>query len=224
MIEVLNSFNCTTNTFFVAIDIMDTYLQKSSKIFSTKDIHLIGVTSMLLASKMEEIIPFKISTVVEKMTHGKMQSKEIANCENDILTTLNFKLLEQPSLFIFIEFLLVKLGFHDHPLVDDINKIITYISKMLMHDYSLVSKYPLKYLATSCIYICLKIIEQVKRDLKTKIYVEKLKMMLKLDDEIFYASSENLLALAKGFEKSFPYAKNLIKFDSFSLDKDKKLY
>ena len=27
---------------------------------------------MLLASKMEEIIPFKVSTVVEKMAHGKI--------------------------------------------------------------------------------------------------------------------------------------------------------
>lgn len=37
-----------------------------------KDIHLIGVSSMLIASKMEEIIPFKATTVEEKMTHGKI--------------------------------------------------------------------------------------------------------------------------------------------------------
>jgi len=39
---------------------------------SFKDIHVLGVTSMLLASKVEEIIPFKVSTVVKKMTHGKI--------------------------------------------------------------------------------------------------------------------------------------------------------
>ena len=224
MIEVLSSFNCTTNTFFVAIDIMDTYFQKCPKTFETKDIHKVGVTSMLLASKMEEIIPFKVSTVVEKMTHGKMKSKEVVECETDILMALNFKLLEQPSIFVFIEFLLVKLGFHDNPLSDDVNKVVTYISKMLMHDYSLITKYSLKYLAASCIYICFKIIEQVNPEFKTKVYVEKLKVMLDLNEQTFYASSENLLALAKTFEKTFPYAKNLLKFDSFSLDKDEKLY
>ena len=224
MIEVLSSFNCTTNTFFVAIDIMDTYFAKSPRIFDTKDIHMIGVTSMLLASKMEEIIPFKVSTVVEKMTHGKMKAKDVVECETDILMALNFKLLEQPSIFIFVEFLLVKLGFHDNPLNDDINKVVTYISKMLMHDYSLITKYSLKYLAASCIYICFKIIEQVNPDFKTKACVEKLKVMLDLNEQTFYASSENLLALAKTFEKTFPYAKNLLKFDSFSLDKDEKLY
>lgn len=224
MIEVLCSFNCTANTYFVSIDIMDTYLQKTNKVLDTKDIHLIGVTSMLLASKMEEIIPFKVSTVVDKMTHGKMKAKEVVECETEILSTLNFKLLEQPSIFVLVEFLLVKLGFHDNILSEDVNKVVTYITKMLMHDYSLISKYPLKYLAASCIYICFKIIEQVNRDFKTKVYVEKLKLMLDLNEQTFYASSESLLALAKTFEKTFPYAKNLLKFDSFSLDKEEKLY
>ena len=216
----MSSFNCTPNTYFVSIDIMDSYFQKSPKVFETKDIHLIGVTSMLLASKMEEIIPFKVSTVVDKMTHGKMRARDVVDCETDILTTLEFKLLEQPSIFVFVEFLLVKLGFHDNPLRDDINKVVTYITKMLLHDYSLITKYPLKYLAASCIYICFKIIEQVNRDFKTKMYVEKLKLMLDLNEQTFYSSSETLLSLAKTFEKTFPYAKNLLKFDSFSLDKE----
>lgn len=224
MIEVLSSFNCTANTFFVAIDIMDSFLNKSTRVLETKDIHLIGVTCMLLASKMEEVIPFKVSTVIEKMTHGKLKAKEIVDCETEILTTLNFKLLEQPSIFVFTEFLLVKLGFHDNPLTDDINKVITYITKMLIHDYSLITRYPLKYLAASCVYICFKIIEQVHRDFKTKAYVEKLKIMLDLNEQTFYASSEMLLSLAKTFEKSFPYAKNLLKFDSFSLEKTEKVY
>jgi len=224
MIEVLSSFNCNPNTFFVSIDIMDTYLQKTTKVFETKDIHMIGVTSMLLASKMEEIIPFKVSTVVDKMTHGKMKHKEVVDCEADILAALNFKMLEQPSIFVFIEFLLVKLGLHDNLLTNDITKVVIYISKMLLHDYSLIIKYPLKYLAASCIYICFKIVEQVNQDFKTKIYVEKLKVMLDLNEQTFYSSSENLLALAKTFEKTFPYAKNLLKFDSFSLDKEEKHY
>ena len=113
MIEVLSSFTCTQNTFFVSIDIMDSFLTKTNKCFEVKDIHIIGVTSMLLASKMEEIIPFKVSTVVEKMTHGKMTKKSIVDMENEILQTLGFKLLDSPSLYIFVEFLAVKLNFHN---------------------------------------------------------------------------------------------------------------
>lgn len=112
MIEVLSSFSCTPNTFFVSIDIMDSFLTKTSRQFGVKDIHIIGVTSMLLASKMEEIIPFKVSTVVDKMTHGKMQKREIVNMEAEMLNTLGFRILDSPSLYVFVEFLLVKLDFH----------------------------------------------------------------------------------------------------------------
>lgn len=91
---------------------MDSFLSKTNKVYEIKDIHIIGVTSMLLASKMEEIIPFKVSTVVEKMTHGKMSKKSIVEMEQEILSVLGFKLLDSPSLFIFVEFLMVKLNFH----------------------------------------------------------------------------------------------------------------
>ena len=220
MIEVLSSFNCTANTFFVSIDIMDAYLTSSTRCLETKDIHLVGVTAMLLASKMEEIIPFKVSTVVDKMTHGKMLAKEVVRCEENILKTMDFELLSSPSLFVFIEMLVVKLNFHTTPFFKDIMKVVTYISKMILHDYSILTKYPMKYLASSCLYISFKIIEQVNRDFKTKVYVEKLKIALSLNEHIFYHVSETMLNLAKNFEKSFPFAKNLLKFDSFALEKD----
>lgn len=199
---------------------MDAYLTNSTRCFETKDIHLVGVTAMLLASKMEEIIPFKVSTVVEKMTHGKMQAKEVVRCEESILKTMEFELLSSPSLFVFIETLVVKLNFHSTPFFKDIMKVVTYISKMIMHDYSILTKYPMKYLASSCLYISFKIIEQVSKDFKTKVYVEKLKIALSLNEQIFYHVSETMLNLAKNFEKSFPFAKNLLKFDSFALEKD----
>lgn len=203
---------------------MDAYLQASPKVLDSKSIHVIGVTCMLMASKMEEIIPFKVATVVQKMTHGKIKHKEIVECETDILLALNFKLLHAPCLYIVVEFLLVKLGFHDNALTDDANRVMTYVTKMLMHDYALLTRYPLKYLAASCIYICFKIIEQVNREFKTKAFVDKLRTLLELNEQTFYAVSESILALAKNFERNFPAAKNLLRFDSFSLDKEDKLH
>lgn len=220
MIEVLSSFGCSPNTFFVSVDIMDAFFAKSPDVLESRDVHLIGVTAMLLASKMEEIVPFKVSTVVDKMAHGKLKRKTVSDCEKKILSVLEFKLLDSPSLFVFVECLLVKLGFHSHYLSEEVFKVVTYISKMLMHDFSILSKFPLKYLAASCLYICFKIVEQVNEKLKTRLYVEKLKLMLNLDEQIFYSSSEKLLDLAKNFEVSFSFAKNLLKFDSFSLDKE----
>lgn len=223
MIEVLSSFNCTKNTFFVSIDIMDAYLARTAASFDTKDIHLIGVTSMLLASKMEEIVPFKVATVIDKMTHGKLQAREVVRCEEDILRTLDFQLLGSPSLFVFVECLSVRLGFHTSPFQRDIAKVVTYITKMLMHDYATLTRFPLKYLACSCLYICFKIIEQINAGFRTKHFVERMKEMLVLNEQVFYSSSEVMLTLAKRFERNFPFAKNLLKFDSFSLEKNPRV-
>lgn len=218
MIEVLSSFNCSPNTFFVSVDVMDAFLESAQRRLETKDIHLIGVTSMLISSKMEEIVPFKVHTVVEKMTHGKLKPKEIVECELDILRAVDFNLFTVPSLFIVVEMLVVKLNLHLIDFKNDLFKVITYISKMLMHDYGMLVKFPISYLAASCIYICFKIIEQVNKDFKTKVYVEKLKSVLDLDEVMFYKSSELVLNLAKNFDTLFPFAKNLQKFDAFTLD------
>ncbi len=91
---------------------MDAFLQRSNRKLEDSDIHLLGVTSMLMASKMEEIIPFKISTMVKKVTHGKIPVKDIVKFETEILQVFNFNMLVQPSLFVFLEFLMVKLNFH----------------------------------------------------------------------------------------------------------------
>jgi len=93
MIEVLSSFNCDPNTFFVSLDIMDSYMALTRRTLAIKQIHLIGVTAMLIASKQEEIIPFKVSTVVDKMTHGKIKAKDIVRMEVEILQTLGFNTL-----------------------------------------------------------------------------------------------------------------------------------
>ena len=219
MIEVLSSFSCTSHTFFVAVDIMDRFFEKSNKIKQTKDIHLIGVTCMLIASKLEEIIHFKVKTVVQKMTHNKIASADILACEFEILSNLDFCFYNTPNLFAIIEILLVKLDLHQTPMIDDIFKVSTYISKMVVHDYSLITKFQTKYLAASCIYITFKIIEQVCEGFSTKEYVDILKQTLSLNEQTFYKSSELILNLAKNFESVFSFAKNLMKFDSFSLDK-----
>lgn len=217
MIEVLSSFNCTENTFFVSVDIMDSYIAKTNRTIKPGDIHLIGVTSMLLASKMEEILPFKISTVVKKMTHNKMTKSMVSDCETDILLTLNFKLLERPSLFVFVEFLLSKIYLHEKKEYKKIMEVVRYITKMVIHDITVMTRFSLKYIAASCVYICLKIIEQVDFDLDTKKIVGKVKGLLGLDEQVFFESSEMVLSLAKNFEMKFSFAKNLLKFDSFNL-------
>lgn len=219
MIEVLSSFECGPNTFFIAVDLMDAYLTYSPVSFEPKSIHVIGITSMVLASKVEEITPFKVSTAVEKMAHGKLTAQEIVRCERDILETLSFRVMGNSSLFVFTEMLLVKLSFHTTPVWPDVLRVITYITKMTMHDYDVLRRYQLEYIGCGCVYLCFKIIEQARPVFNVKKYLEEMKRTFGLDEVVFYNAAEDLLALAKGFETTFSFAKNLLKYDSFSLER-----
>lgn len=219
MIEVLSSFECVTNTFFIAVDLMDAYLTWSPNAFEPRSIHLIGITSMLLASKIEEITPFKVCIAVEKMAHGKLTAKEIVLCETDMIQTLDYRVMGNSSLFVFAEMVLVRLNFHCTLLWDDVIKVVTYITKMVMHDYEVLRRYQLEYLGCGCVYLCFKIIEQARDDFNVKLYLDEMKRAFGLDEVVFYNAAEDLLSLAKDFEAVFTFAKNLLKYDSFSLER-----
>ncbi len=69
MIEVLNVYKCEHETFFLSVFIMDSYIFKSEKIITTDDVHILGLTSMFIASKFEDVIPIRMSSLVSKIGH-----------------------------------------------------------------------------------------------------------------------------------------------------------
>jgi hypothetical protein len=71
MVEVLTVFNCEDNIFFLAVHIMDLCIVRSLYTLRPEDIHLLGITSMFLASKFEESNPLTMETVVDKVSHSE---------------------------------------------------------------------------------------------------------------------------------------------------------
>ena len=51
---------------------MDEYFAKSNHSHKKHDLHLVGVTSIFIACKYEEIYPVKLKTVYEKIGHKKI--------------------------------------------------------------------------------------------------------------------------------------------------------
>jgi len=47
---------------------------------------------MFIASKFEEIIPFSINKIYEKISHRKISISEIKRMEADIMQTLDFEI------------------------------------------------------------------------------------------------------------------------------------
>jgi cyclin B len=80
MIEVCTSFKCTNRTYFLSMKLFDQYLIRMSRVgivLQNKDVHKIGVTSMYLASKYEDIYPLHSKIVSEKIAHGAISPQDL---------------------------------------------------------------------------------------------------------------------------------------------------
>lgn len=110
MIEVLTNFKCDDQTFFLSAGLMDRYFKGCKDDKEVKDLHIIGVTSMFVGSKYEDIFPLKMKTVHEKIVHERISIQAIKNLEMDMLKTINYKIHAPTSLDFLKVFLVDVLG------------------------------------------------------------------------------------------------------------------
>ena len=102
MEEVLRIFCCPTETFFLAVNVMDRYLENSKEGLVLSDLHEIGIAWMFIASKYQEVEPLTLDLMIKKVSHGKITQQLLLKRERKILMTLKFK-LAKPSVWTFIE-------------------------------------------------------------------------------------------------------------------------
>jgi hypothetical protein len=72
MVEVIKSYKFISKTYFSGVNLMDRYLAEIKERVTVPELHILGVTSMYIATKMDEIYPLKIKTVYEKIVHKKI--------------------------------------------------------------------------------------------------------------------------------------------------------
>lgn len=86
LINKCNTFNQSDSTLFLAIKILDCIISKFQKIELT-EMYLIMVTSLFMASKIEEVTPLKMKVLVDFFSKEDIIAKELF-----ILKELNYKL------------------------------------------------------------------------------------------------------------------------------------
>jgi hypothetical protein len=95
MIEVCTSFKCAPRTYFLSVCILDKYLTAAHHhgiVLENKDIHPIGVTSIYMGSKYEDVFPLHSKIVSEKIAHKAISPKEIVAKENEFLRLFSFNI------------------------------------------------------------------------------------------------------------------------------------
>lgn len=90
MIEVFSVYKCDPGTFELAVHIMDCFILKSKKIIHDEDIHLIGLTCIYISSKVEDIIPLRMSHIVKSVGHSIFNENTIMKKEREIVKAIDF--------------------------------------------------------------------------------------------------------------------------------------
>jgi hypothetical protein len=131
LVDVHFKYKLREETLFLGVWILDTFLSKIE--INRRVLQLIGITSLFIASKYEEIYPPNVKEFAY-VTDNACQVSDILKCENEIHSILKFNFLQTPSMLRFLEIFIHKLEISN-------NKCIFY-SKFLMEtcllDYSML--------------------------------------------------------------------------------------
>jgi hypothetical protein len=99
IIDVHRKFRLMPETLFVTINIIDRYLSETE--IKKSQLHLLGVTALLISTKYEEIYPPELKDLLS-ISENKFKKEEVLKMENHIIATLSFN-FGPPSALRFLE-------------------------------------------------------------------------------------------------------------------------
>lgn len=227
MIEVLSVFECVDETFFLSVNIMDIFYQKTKKVFHNEDVHLIGITSMFISCKFQEIYPLSIKNFVTKIGHDMFSKNDIKNMENQILSEIGIEVLVSTSVYDFLKTYFYDFFYNNNKLIkkncdlniyNEIKLVAKYLSKLVVH-YEYFYLYEDSMKAIGCIVTAIKMVGFYLKDKLSKnernIYNQWILFLLNQDniDKEKMESLINKIYIAfNHYQKSKSIARNLNRF------------
>jgi hypothetical protein len=94
LIEVTTSFKCHPKTYFLTVGYFDKYLiaqSRSGVSLNDSHVHKIGIISLYLASKFQDVNTLKSKLIIEKIAFGKHTRKELIQGETEMLKTFDYQ-------------------------------------------------------------------------------------------------------------------------------------
>lgn len=134
IINVHLKFKLLDETLFLTVILIDRYLEKVQ--ISRNNLQLVGVASLFIASKFEEIYPPLIKSFIY-ITDNAYNKKELLDMERKILEIFEFD-INYPSPLRYMEMLCVKLNYiNDKIIINKMHFLLELIlTKLLFYKFS----------------------------------------------------------------------------------------
>ena len=154
LVEVGLEYRLSSDTLFMSVAFVDRFL--SLKDVKRNKLQLVGITSMLVASKYEEIYAPQVDEFCF-ITDNTYEREEVLNMERDLLRLLEFD-LTQPNTKTFLR-RYVKAASAEISLDVVFEFLVSYLAELTLMDYSLLKFLPSQ-IAASCILLGLYLLNK----------------------------------------------------------------
>lgn len=154
LMEVGLEYRLSSDTLFTSVAFIDRFL--SLKDVKRNKLQLVGITSMLVASKYEEIYAPQVDEFCF-ITDNTYNREEVLNMEKDLLRLLEFD-LTQPNTKTFLR-RYIKAASAEISLDVVFEFLVSYLAELTLMDYSLLKFLPSQ-IAASCIVLGLFLLDK----------------------------------------------------------------
>jgi len=138
IIEVIYKAECTAQTLFISVGVLDRFLANSGQSYKSSEMHLIGVISMLLASKFEDVGGMDINFMFEQVVHKKISQSEMVDFELKMLHEIKY-IVCAPTELDFLEVFAENMSEY---ITGSIMSQAKYISTLNLHSAKLATQKP----------------------------------------------------------------------------------
>lgn len=203
MIEVLTIYKQSPSAIFKSIYLLDLYLKLEKERIKTEELHLIGISVMFIASKVEELRPLRFHEIFEEIGKSKFSKVEILSKEKQILKIFNFDINKVSiACFSSIFFELMQLP---SSIRNAIERYAVLLQKMYWYSYDIVNVFTSKQLAVYSSIISLKLYEHSHKDFSAGVFISRLIKLSEIKKDSIVDNLNFLRDFASNFQQEFPF-------------------
>ncbi|KRX08325.1 Cyclin-like protein [Pseudocohnilembus persalinus] len=139
MVEVFHYYESQASqySFYRAVELMDHYIMKETQVrkkqVTDKDIHLVGICCMFIASKVQDIIQIPFHDVYEQIGHKKFSTATIKAKESEILTAIDYNVVNPTSFEFLRKYFYEIFSASDQQFIQNLLETASLILTMLLH-------------------------------------------------------------------------------------------
>ncbi|CAM0871906.1 unnamed protein product [Alopecurus aequalis] len=148
LVDVNDEFKLLTDTLYLAVSYIDRFLTAS--VISQNNFQLLGVASLLVAAKYEEIYLPKVDKFSD-ITDGTYTKQQVVKMEADILKTLNFQ-VGSPTVRTFMWRFITSCRGGSYASAKRLELTCSYLAELSLLDYDCIRFLP-SVIAAACLFV-----------------------------------------------------------------------